>query len=169
MPTVAEQLRHGREASKLDISQVASATKLKTDQIRALEEGNYDYFTAAVYLRGSIRTYAALLKIEIAPLLAQLETELGSTQKFADEVPSPARKRSGVDSLMLVLSRLNWGVAGLIIGVAVLALVLNSSYRAWKSHKPSDALKKLSAGMYQPAEPAGDLLSLPTNAWRSGH
>src|SRR5204863_2151029 len=63
MPTVAEQLRQGREAMKLDVHQVAESTKLKTDQIRALEQGNYDDFTACVYLRGSTRTYANLLKL----------------------------------------------------------------------------------------------------------
>jgi len=139
MSTVAEQLRHGREELKLDIHQVANATKLKTDQVRALEEGNYDYFTAAVYLRGSIRTYATLLKINPAELLAQLDGELSGTQKFSDEGPAPPRKRTGVDSIMLLLSRLNWGIAGVIIAVAVVALVLNSSYRAWKNHKPSDS------------------------------
>ncbi len=166
MPTVAEQLRHGREERKFDVHQVASATKLKTDQIRALEEGNYDYFTAAVYLRGSIRTYSTLLKLDTAQLLAQLDTELSGTQKFADEVPVPLRKRSGVDSIMLLLSRLNWGIAGLIIAIAVIALVVNSSYRAWKNQKPTDSLKKLSAGMYQPADPAGEILPLPTNTLR---
>ena len=169
MPTVAELLRHGREELKLDIHQVANATKLKTDQVRALEEGNYDYFTAAVYLRGSIRTYATLLKINPAELLAQLDGELSGTQKFADEgLTVPSRKRTGVDSIMLLLSRLNWGIAGVIIAVAVIALVLNSSYRAWKNHKPTDSLKKLGAGMYQPAEPAGEILPLPTNALRQG-
>ncbi len=168
MPTVAEQLRHGREELKLDIHQVANATKLKTDQVRALEEGNYDYFTAAVYLRGSIRTYGSLLKLDPGPLLAQLETELSGTKKFADEGPAPARKRTGVDSIMLLLSRLNWGIAGFIIALALIALAVNSSYRAWKNHQPAGPFKKLSAGMYQPAEPAGELLPLPTNAWRQG-
>jgi cytoskeletal protein RodZ len=166
MPTVAEQLRHAREELKLDIHQVANATKLKSDQLLALEEANYDYFTAAVYLRGSIRTYGTLLKLDTAQLLAQLETELSGTAKFADEVPAPSRKRSGVDSIMLLLSRLNWGIAGLIIAIAVIALVVNSSYRAWKNQKPGDALKKLSAGMYQPVEPAGEILPLPTNTVR---
>jgi cytoskeletal protein RodZ len=166
MPTVAEQLRHGREQLKLDVHQVASVTKLKTDQIRALEEGNYDYFTAPVYLRGSIRTYAGLLKLDSVQLIAQLETELGSGSSPGEPAAEdpPARRRGGVDALMLVLSRLNWGIAGLIIAVAVIALVLNSSYRAWKKHTPADALEELSAGMYTPPEPAGELLPLPTNA-----
>jgi cytoskeleton protein RodZ len=167
MPTVAEQLRHGREALKLDVHQVANATKLKTDQVRALEEGNYDYFTAPVYLRGSIRTYAGLLKLDAPQLIAQLETELNGAKQFTDESPAPTRRKSGVDSIMLLLSRLNWGIAGLIITLAVIALVLNSSYRAWKKHKPVDSLKKLSAGLYVPAQPAGEVLPLPTNAQRA--
>src|SRR5882672_7011754 len=107
MSTVAEQLRHGREAMKLDVHQVAESTKLKTDQIRALEDGNYDYFTAMVYLRGSVRTYANLLKLDAAKLSAQLDTELASTKKFADERRPPERKKGGLDALMLLMSRLN--------------------------------------------------------------
>ena len=166
MPTVAEQLRHGREAMNLSVHQVAESTKLKTDQIRALEESNYDYFTAAIYLRGSIRTYANLLKLDAAQLLTQLEGELASTTKF--EAPAPQRKRTGMDSLMLILSRLNWGVAAAIIAIGFVAVAGGASYRAWKTRKMTDPLQKLSSGMYQPAEPAGETLPLPTNILRSG-
>jgi cytoskeletal protein RodZ len=166
MPTVAEQLRLGREAMKLDVQQVADATKLKTDQVRALEEGNYDYFTAAVYLRGSLRTYANLLRLDSGALIAQLDSELSGTKKFAEEGQVPTRKRGGVDSLMLLLSRLNWGIAGSVIAIAVIALIANASCRAWKNHKPGDPLKKLGAGMYQSPETSGELLPLPTNVSR---
>ncbi len=163
MPTVAEQLRHAREALKLDVQQVVESTKLKADQVRALEEGNHDYFTATVYLRGSLRTYANLLKLDAAQLVAQLDTELGSSKKFAADLPASARKKSIVDSLMLLMSRLNWGIAGVIIALALLALGANAAWRAWKNHQSSDPLRKLGAGMYQPAEPGGELLPLPTN------
>jgi len=153
---------------KLNIHQVAEATKLKTDQVRALEEGNYDYFTAAIYLRGSVRTYSNLLKLDTAQVLEQLDTELSSSKKFAAEAPIPQRKRTGVDSFMLILSRLNWGIAAIIIAIAVIALVGNASYRAWKDRKASDPLRKLSSGMYQPAEPTGETLPLPTNVLRTG-
>jgi cytoskeleton protein RodZ len=165
MPTVAEQLRKGREALNLDVHKVAEVTKLKADQVRALEEANYDYFTAAIYLRGSIRTYAALLKLDSTALLAQLDTELASTKKFADEVPAAARKRSGVDSLMLFLSR-NWGIAAVVIGLAVLIVGGNAAYRAWSNHKKTDPLKNLGSGMYQSGEPTGEILTLQTNTGR---
>ena len=44
------------EAMQLDIHELAEATKLKADHLRALEQGQYDVFTAPVYLRGSLRT-----------------------------------------------------------------------------------------------------------------
>ncbi|HTD68707.1 MAG TPA: helix-turn-helix domain-containing protein [Candidatus Limnocylindria bacterium] len=166
MPTVAEQLRQGREAMKLDVHQVAESTKLKTDQIRALDKGDYDYFSATVYLRGSVRTYANLLKLDAAKLTAQLDEELATTKKFADEAIVPSRKKGGVDSIMLLLSRLNWGIAGTVIALALIALVAQASYRAFKNRKASDPLKNLGSGMYQPAETGGEILPLPTNAPR---
>lgn len=163
MPTVAEQLRAGREAAKLSVAQVVEVTKLKADQIHALEEGNYEYFSAAVYLRGSVRTYAKLLKLDMAELVAQLDTELGSSKKFADDLPAPPRKKGGVDSLMLLLSRLNWGVAVVVIVLLAIVLGGNAAYHGWKNRKASDPLKKLGSGMYQPVEPGGETLPLPTN------
>jgi|ERR1043166_3166901 cytoskeletal protein RodZ len=167
MPTVAEQLRYGREALKLDVHQVAESTKLKTDQIRALEQGNYDCFTATVYLRGSIRTYANLLKLDSAKLIEQLDTELASSKKFSDEArPPEQQKRSGVDWLMLLLSRLNWRIPVTVVAIALIVLAASVSYRAYKNRKSSDPLKKLGTGMYQSPEPGGELLPLPTNAPR---
>jgi len=163
MPTVAEQLRQGREALKLEIAQVAEVTKLKTDQIRALEEGDYDSFSAPVYLRGSVRTYAKLVKLDALSLIEQLDTELRASKKFPDEFSVPVRKKSALDSLMLLLSRLNWMVAAIVIVVVALVLGGNAAYRSWKNRTAADPLKKLGSGMYQQAEPAGELLPLPTN------
>jgi cytoskeletal protein RodZ len=42
MSTVAEQLRQAREAQNLSVYQVAEITKIRTDHIRALDEGNFD-------------------------------------------------------------------------------------------------------------------------------
>jgi cytoskeletal protein RodZ len=163
MPTVAEQLRHGREAAKLDVHQVAEATKLKTDQVRALEQGNYDYFSAPVYVRGSLRTYARLLKLDSVKLVEQLDEELISSEKFAADPLAPTRRKGGVDTLMLLLSRVNWSIAAVVIALALIALLVTTSYRAWKNHQSADPLKQLGAGMYQPPAQSGEILPFPTN------
>ena len=75
MPTVAEQLRAAREAKNLSINEVADVTKIRTDHIRALEEGNFDMFVAPVYIRGFARTYATLIKLDVPQVIKALEAE----------------------------------------------------------------------------------------------
>src|SRR6185436_18038695 len=58
MATVGEQLRQAREKQKLTVQNVSEKTKIRTDHISALEEGNFDVFSAPVYIRGFVRSYA---------------------------------------------------------------------------------------------------------------
>src|SRR5512137_433213 len=104
MATVAEQLRAGREAAKLDIYQVAEITKIRTDHIRALEAGEYDVFVAPVYIRGFVRTYGTLLKLDVAQLMIDLAAELGRTDKFAEPPALTNQPKSWLDLIMLYLS-----------------------------------------------------------------
>src|ERR1700733_11050655 len=99
MPTVAEQLRLAREAKKLTVQQVADQTKIRTDHVRALEEGDFGAFSATIYIRGSVKIYAALLKLEVAPLLATLDAELKGTKRFSEPPPLVETKKTFVDAL----------------------------------------------------------------------
>ena len=79
MSTVAEQLRAAREAKNLTVEQVADLTKMRTDHVRALEEGNFSAFSAPIYIRGSVKNYASALKLDGAKLLVELAEELKGT------------------------------------------------------------------------------------------
>src|ERR1700690_580570 len=106
MTSVAEQLHVAREARSLTVHQVAEVTKIRTDHIRALEEGNFDAFSAPVYIKGFVRTYGTLLKMDVAQLMAALEAELGQTEKFREPPPLTDQPRGVVDFLTLQLSKL---------------------------------------------------------------
>ena len=82
MPTVAEQLRAAREAKQITIQQLAEMTKIRTDHLRALEEGNYDVFSAPIYIRGSVKNCAMTLKLEVPKIMADLDKELKGTANF---------------------------------------------------------------------------------------
>src|SRR5271157_3332457 len=110
MSTVAEQLRTAREAKNLTVEQVAEATKIRTDHIRALEEGKFNVFSATIYIRGSVKNYAKLLKLDEAPLLAALDAELKGTEKFSEPPPLVEPKKTLLDALILLLAKLNWKV-----------------------------------------------------------
>src|SRR3954471_5404639 len=105
MATVAEQLREAREAQNLNVYQIAEITKIKTDHIRALESGAYDRFSAPVYIRGFVRTYARSLKMDEAKVVADLEAELGQTEKFRELPPLTNEPRGALDFVMLQLSK----------------------------------------------------------------
>ena len=71
MPTVGEQLKAAREAQKLTVTQLADVTKIRSDHIRAIDAGDYDVFSAPVYIRGFVRTYAMALKLEPAEIFGR--------------------------------------------------------------------------------------------------
>ncbi len=162
MVTVSEQLRLAREAQQLDIYQVAEITKIKTDHLRALESGNFDIFSAPVYIRGFIRTYASMLKLDVPQLLADLEAELGQSDKFREPPPLTKRPRGILDYLTLWFSRMNWRIA---VALVALLLFLILAVFMIRSHtrKPARPLKDLGPGLYQPPKgSSGERLPLPT-------
>jgi cytoskeletal protein RodZ len=164
MSTVAEQLHSGREARSLTIHQVAEVTKIRTDHIRALESGNFDVFSAPVYIRGFVRSYAVLLKLDVPQVMAELDSELGKTEKFHEPPPLTLQKRGVLDFLTLQLSKLDWRV-GVMVAIVVLAVIgIGSGILIWRHHEAQDPLAHIGNGIYQPASSAGETAPLPNTA-----
>lgn len=161
MASVAEQLRRGRDAAGLTVNQAAEATKMRTDHVRALEEGNYNVFVAAVYIRGFVRSYARLLKIDEAAVLTELESELSRSEKFREH-PGLSPHGGWLDTVTLLLSRLHWRIVVpvLVVVLALLAaLAVNRSLQAQHARNPLEGIHPTLA---QPAPAAGgELLPLP--------
>ncbi|MFZ0828878.1 MAG: helix-turn-helix domain-containing protein [Verrucomicrobiia bacterium] len=162
MSTVAEQLRAARESKNLTIAQVAEATKIRTDHIRALEEGNFNVFSAPIYIRGSVKNYAMRLKLDVPQIMAALNAELGQTEKFSEPPPLSEESNKPLDRMMFLLSKMNWKVGaagGAVLGV-VLVIFLASF--AWRHHKPGNALAGLPPAVYQSAN-SGQTLPLTSH------
>lgn len=160
MSTVAEQLRQAREAQKLTIQELAEITKIRTDHIRALEEGNFNMFSAPVYIRGFVRTVATLLKLDVPQVMSSLEAELGQTVKFREPPPLTDQPKTPVDFVMLQLSKLNLGRSAVVVGgLAIVAIVILAV--AIKRHNQrTDPLAGLKPAVYQSSN-SGETLPLP--------
>ena len=164
MSSVAEQLRQAREARGLTVEQVVEITKIRTDHLRALEAGNFDVFSAPVYIRGFVRSYSTLLKLDVAQMMAALDGELQQTTKFSEPPPLAEHPRGVLDFIMLQLSKVDWrktlvGLGVVAVLVAVFSIVMAVRHR--------DPMKGLKPGIYQsPQNGAGDTLPLPTPAPR---
>lgn len=164
MSTVGEQLREAREAQGLTVQQVAEVTKIRTDHIRALDEGDYDVFSAPVYIRGFVRSYAMLLKLDLPQIMEALQEELSQSGKH-NQPPSFSKPSRGVvDMLMYQLSKVNWRIALPVLGVVLILAGGIWAYRAWSQQKTKDPLAGLTPGIYQPAKKtSGETLPLPTH------
>lgn len=162
MATVAQQLRTGREASGLTVHQVAETTKMRTDHVRALEEGSYDAFIAPVYIRGFVRTYARLLKLDEAAVLRTLDQELAQTEKFREHPSLMGQQTTPLDLLMLQLSRINWRIVLPTVGLLAVVAISIVVARNLQQNRATDPLEGVSPGVYEAAQPSpGDTLPLP--------
>jgi cytoskeletal protein RodZ len=162
MPTVAEQLRSAREIKNMTIYQVAETTKIRTDHIRALEEGNFEVFSAPVYIRGSVKNYAMLLKLDVPVIMAALNVELGQTEKFKEPPKLMEESNTPLDHVMFLLSKLNWR-AGFIGGATlVVLLIIFLIGMAWRHHSHKDSLAGVQPAVYQ-SSGSSETLPLPTH------
>ncbi|HZI32427.1 MAG TPA: helix-turn-helix domain-containing protein [Candidatus Binatia bacterium] len=160
MSTVAEQLRAAREAKNLTVEQVAETTKIRTDHIRALEEGNFNVFSAQIYIRGSVKNYSSMLKLDTPALLAALDAELDQTEKYSEPPPLVEPENTLVDRFTLLLAKVNWKMSFAVLAGIGAIVVLVISIWAWRHRHHGDSLKNLPPAVYQPGN-SGDTLPLP--------
>jgi cytoskeleton protein RodZ len=66
-------LRMAREARGMSVAEVSAALKLSSRQIEAIENEDFSRLSGATFIRGFVRNYAKLLKVDAAPVLAALE------------------------------------------------------------------------------------------------
>ena len=109
MASIGDQLRQARETQDLSVADVVDQTKLMTDQIHALEAGDWGAFAAPVYMRGFVRNYAGLLKLDVEETMKGLEAELGQIKPETAGVDGETPLRAGfLDGVMLHFSGVKW-------------------------------------------------------------
>ena len=160
MATVGEQLRQAREKANLSIADVAEQTKIRKDHLESLEAGDYNVFAAPVYIRGFVRSYGNIVKLNVPGLLEDLDRELGETDKFAEHPRLTGESKGLLDFVMLQLSKINWRVALPLFVTALLLLISLLIYRSWQDQKTRDPLENLGPGLYQ-GRNSGETIPLP--------
>lgn len=162
MASVAEQLRTAREAQNLTIQQIAEITNVRADHIRAIEDGNYNVFSAPVYIRGFVRSYARILKLDVPTIIAAVDAELGQTEKFAEPPPLTDQPRTIVDFATLQLSKIDWRKALIGLGVLLVGLIIYAVISSWQGGRKPDTASGVKPALYRPTtNRPGDTLPLP--------
>jgi len=159
MPTVGEQLRQAREAQNLEMHEVVDITKIRGDHLRALEEGNYEVFSAPVYIRGFVRSYATLLKLDTEKILEQLGQELADSGQI-DPTLTPAPK-SFLDVAMFQLSKFSRRMVLPVVGIGTVVLIVAGCCLLLKHTRNQDPTAGLGDGLYQFPPDSGETLPVP--------
>ena len=125
---IGAQLRSTREALELSVSEVAHQLKLAPRQVEALEAGRFEALPGGTFVRGMLRNYARLLKLDPEPLLQALAGRLEAPDanrlaaRYSQPVPfSDSARRSTFVYLGL--------------SAAVLTLGGGVAYQWYREHK----------------------------------
>ena len=164
--SVGDQLRKARESRRFTVSQVADATKIKSDHITSLEEGNFRPFSAPVYIRGHVKSLARHYKLDVPNVLADLDAELALTKEFAEPPSLIPREKGILDWVTLQLSKLNLRLLLPLIALVLGVSLIVWAYTSWRRHQSADPLSNLGSGYYKapPEKNPTEYLPFPPGA-----
>ncbi|MBI5947956.1 MAG: helix-turn-helix domain-containing protein [Chloroflexi bacterium] len=101
MTDIGGTLRDARVRRGMTVDQVAQDTRISPRFIAALEANSFDELPAPVYVRGFLRSYANYLRLDPAPLMAELATVMRSPvsgpEDFVSGPAGPAQPRGPRD------------------------------------------------------------------------
>ncbi len=168
MSTTGQRLREERERRGVTIAQAVDGTHIKTDHIVAMEADDWGAFSAPVYVRGFVKTYARFLRLDEHGMAVQLDQELSGSDLFEERhTASSGLRRGVVDFLMMKLALQRWQVVLFAsIGVAVIAGLWSLRPSKSGATPASTGSPGVSVRLYQPpVESLADTtLPLPTPA-----
>src|SRR5512134_646237 len=146
MESIGDFFKQVRETKGLTVDEVASKTRIRTDFVKALEEGNFAKLPDQVFARGFVRSYARSLGLDEEDAIHRFIQSAGAFYEKQDE-----RERLKVRQAEEERKRrANRKAVAVAIGIAILTLVIllireQSSLlvRRSQTEPPSTAAKRV--------------------------
>jgi cytoskeleton protein RodZ len=138
-------LARAREAAGMSLEEAARQLKFAPRQLEALEAGALERLPGGTFVRGMLRSYARLLRLDAEPLLAQIGARVAPpdaerlAQRFRQPVPfSDGARRSNLAYVALSLTLL-----AVVVAVAL----------EWRQERAGTPRLAFVSAAQQPAEP----------------
>jgi cytoskeleton protein RodZ len=143
------RLAAAREKEGISVGEMAGRLRLHVNQVRALESENLAQLPEPAYVRGFVRSYARSVGLDPAPLVADLNSKLGSPANSVVEGMTHARDYSPVRAAAHERAS-----RSLVLGLSVLALVALGALGWYATRQPAPAPVAVApAPAAQPAAP----------------
>ncbi|MES2106252.1 MAG: RodZ domain-containing protein [Pseudomonadota bacterium] len=143
------QLAAARQQKSLSVQQVADQLKLSPRQIAALEANQFDALPKAVIVRGFVRSYAKLLRIDAEPIVALLPQDAAPAGAQVSAL-RPAMSTPFLESRLPLMGRTDANNNKYILGAGLLA-ILAIAFFAFQKFEHTDYLKDLLPASATPA------------------
>ena len=143
-----EQLRKAREAVGLSLDEVAGQLRMPVQVVAALEAEQWSRLGAPVFVRGQLRSYARLLKVDLGGLLEQARIAPVEPPKLVSHTHTPRLKRVAEN----IGRRAVYVVITAVLAVPVWYVISGNSNSAPPSTASLDVVPAQVAGA-QPAAP----------------
>src|SRR5574341_635431 len=119
MESIGEFFKQVRETKGLTVDEVASKTRIRTDFVKALEEGNFAKLPDQVFARGFVRSYARSLGLDEEDAIHRFTQSAGAFYEKQDERERLRVRQAEEDRKR----RANRKAVAVAIGIAILTLV----------------------------------------------
>ena len=151
MESIGEFFRQVRETKGLTIDEVASKTRIRTDFVKALEDGNFAKLPDQVFARGFVRSYARSLGLDEDDAIHRFAQSAGTYYDKQAE-----RERLRVRQVEEERKRqVNRKAVAIAIGIAILTLIF------LLSREQSSLLVRRSSSDIQPSASKRTALPAP--------
>ena len=183
--TAGEQLRDGRLAAGWSIDVVAQQLKLAPRQVQALEDDEFGLLPGRTFVRGFVRNYARLLRLDADAVLARLpdavaapsldSPSLAPSPRVMGELPAylntkPKSSRAGISvallAILAIAAAVEYSRPGSILSKVIHGDKAESPATApvpSGPSPPSDASRNPATGLPNPLSKSSDSLPAGTS------
>jgi cytoskeletal protein RodZ len=156
--SIGEALAEGRREAGLTITQVSQRTRIRESIVRAVEQGDFSACGGDFYARGHIRSIAAAVGVDPAPLIREYdETHEPPGSISAAEVFEPSKPIRIKESRSFGLGKVMVAALLVVIGFAAYHLVSTGG-----SHHPTNTTGFTSAADHPATHPSASPKPSPT-------
>ena len=146
MGSFGERLRREREMRGIGLDEIATATKISTRNLRALENEKFDQLPGGIFNKGFVRAYAKFLGIDQDQIVAEYETasqetEVAREQKLKEDFAKAEFRKQKKDSEQEISlePKSQWGTIAVIVLIAAIGYGGYSYYQRRKLDKLQQA------------------------------
>lgn len=101
---IGDKLREERVKQGFAELDIAIELKIPTDQVRALESNNFNYFRSMTFARGFLKSYCRLLRMDHEEMLAAFDAERAGEETTIKPVDKVKKQSHLGDPIVIVIS-----------------------------------------------------------------